>query len=110
MIIPQNQAELAPYLSSDQLVVFLFTADWCPDCQVLYPVLTEIEKDNPAFTFVQVDRDQYMDLAREWDIFGIPSLVVRRQGQEVVRLVDKNRKSKAEINRFLASIEREVER
>lgn len=104
MLIPKTVDELKAYLASTEKTVFLFTADWCPDCQVIYPVLPEIEAENPDYRFVQVDRDQYLDLAREWDIFGIPSLVVRDKGQELARLVNKNRKTKAEINDFLASI------
>ena len=34
MIIPKNLEELASYVDSDQKVVFFFTADWCPDCQL----------------------------------------------------------------------------
>lgn len=104
MLIPKTVDELKDYLASMEKTVFLFTADWCPDCQVIYPVLPEIEAENPDYRFVQVDRDQYLDLARQWDIFGIPSLVVRDKGQELARLVNKNRKTKAEINDFLASI------
>lgn len=104
MLIPKTVDELKDYLASTEKTVFLFTADWCPDCQVIYPVLPEIEAENPDYRFVQVDRDQYLDLARQWDIFGIPSLVVRDKGQELARLVNKNRKTKAEINDFLASI------
>ncbi|MGT2926933.1 thioredoxin family protein [Streptococcus cuniculipharyngis] len=104
MIVLKKQEELASYLASKERVVFLFTADWCPDCQVLYPVLPDLEAENPDFTFVQLNRDVFLDLAKAWDIFGIPSLVVREQDQEVARLVNKNRKTKAEINQFLASI------
>ncbi|TWS94651.1 thioredoxin family protein [Streptococcus sp. sy018] len=104
MLQPKTLEELTSYLASEQKTVFLFTADWCPDCQVLYPSLPEIEAENTTFRFVQVDRDRYLDLAREWDIFGIPSLVVRQNGQELARLVNKQRKSKAEINQFLAEI------
>lgn len=43
MIIPKNLEELASYVESDQKVVFFFTADWCPDCQFIYPVMPEIE-------------------------------------------------------------------
>ena len=53
-------------------------------------------------TFVRVNRDQFIEVAQEWNIFGIPSFVVIESGQEVGRLVNKLRKTKAEINSFLA--------
>ena len=56
------------------------------DCRYIKPQLPEIEADFPEFQFVEVDRDAYMDVAVEWNIFGIPSLVVieRRQRNLVV--------------------------
>ena len=42
----------------------LFTADWCPDCQFIYPVMPEIEASHPDMTFVRVNRDDYMALAQ----------------------------------------------
>ncbi|MFH7333746.1 thioredoxin, partial [Streptococcus agalactiae] len=44
------------------------------------------------------------ELAQQWNIFGIPSFVVVENGQELGRLVNKNRKTKAEITKFLAEI------
>lgn len=65
--------------------------------------MPEIETENPEFRFVEVDRDEYMDLAIEWGIMGIPSFVVIEDGQEKARLVNKLRKTKEEVNTFLAS-------
>lgn len=66
--------------------------------------MPEIEADFPEFQFVEVDRDAYMDVAVEWNIFGIPSLVVIEDGKELGRLVNKDRKTKAEIESFLSSL------
>ena len=43
MIIPKNLEELASYVDSDQKVVFFFTADWCPDCQFIYPLCLKLK-------------------------------------------------------------------
>ncbi len=104
MIIPNNYEELAEWVTKDSKVVFFFTADWCPDCRFIYPVLPEIEAAFSEFTFVRVDRDEFMDLAKEWDVFGIPSLVVTENGKELGRFVDKNRKTKKEITDFLEGL------
>ena len=63
MIIPENIEELATYVQSEGRTVFFFTADWCGDCRFIQPSLPEIEARNPNFTFIQVDRDAYLDLA-----------------------------------------------
>ncbi|MDY4511774.1 thioredoxin family protein [Streptococcus hyovaginalis] len=91
-------------ISLGQKTVLLFTADWCGDCQYLYPLLEAIEAENSEFHFLQIDRDDFMDLAQKWDIFGIPSLIVIENGQEIGRFVDKNRKTKEEITTFLKGL------
>ena len=70
----------------------------------LFRSLPEIEKTNPEFTFIRVDRDQYMDLAKLWDVYGIPSLVVLEKDKEIGRFVNRDRKSKQQINDFLAGL------
>lgn len=94
-------------LKNDGFHVFLFTADWCPDCHFLDPFLPEIEENFSDFTFVSVDRDEFIDLCRDLDIFGIPSFVVFQNGKEIGRLVNKERKTKEEVEEFLSNLPRE---
>lgn len=104
MIGPKSYEELAQIIEKPEKIVLFFTADWCPDCQFIYPVMPEIEAENADFTFVRVNRDNFMEVAQEWNIFGIPSFVVLENGKEIGRLVNKLRKTKAEINDFLARL------
>lgn len=103
MIIPKNYEEIAELLEKKEKLLLFFTADWCPDCQFIYPVMPEIESENQELTFVRLDRDDFMDLAQKWNIFGIPSFLIIENGQEKARLVNKLRKTKAEINQFILS-------
>lgn len=103
MMIPTSYEELASYVDGPKSV-FFFTADWCGDCRFIKPVMPEIEAAFPTFRFIEVDRDKFIDLAAKWGIFGIPSFVVTEDGQELGRLVNKNRKTKEEISNFLSSI------
>lgn len=66
--------------------------------------LPEIEAENPEFTFILIDRDAYMDLAKVWDVYGIPSLVVLEKNKEIGRFVNRDRKTKAQITTFLAGL------
>ncbi|GAB6722071.1 thioredoxin family protein [Streptococcus uberis] len=104
MIESKSYEELAQIIEKPEKIVLFFTADWCPDCQFIYPVMPEIEAENADFTFVRVNRDNFMEVAQEWNIFGIPSFVVLENGKEIGRLVNKLRKTKAEINDFLARL------
>ncbi|MDT2759864.1 thioredoxin family protein [Enterococcus xiangfangensis] len=104
MIIPKSIEELAGYAEKGKNV-FFFTAGWCGDCNFIKPQMPEIEAEFPQFQFIQVDRDEYIDVAAEWNIFGIPSFVVVNDGEELGRLVNKNRKTKNEIADFLQRVE-----
>lgn len=95
-------------LIKEENVIALFSADWCPDCRVIEPILPEIENDYPMFTFVLIDRDQFIDLCQANDIFGIPSFIAFKNGQEVGRFVSKDRKTKEEIIAFIESLGKEV--
>ncbi|EID20550.1 thioredoxin family protein [Streptococcus constellatus] len=104
MMIPATIEELVTLVNREGKTVFLFTADWCGDCRFLKPLLPEIEAENPDFTFVEVNRDDYMEVAKKWNIYGIPSLVVLENGQEIGRFVNRERKTKMQINEFLAQL------
>ena len=63
--------------------------------------MPEIEQDFPEYTFIEVDRDENIDLAAELNIFGIPSFVVYSDGKEIGRFVNKDRKTKQQVEDFL---------
>ena len=84
-------------------VVLFFTAGWCPDCRFIKPAMPEIEAEFKEFTFIQVDRDENLDLCQELMVMGIPSFIVYRDGKEVARFVNKDRKTKAEVTAFLSA-------
>lgn len=81
--------------------VFLFSADWCPDCRVIEPVLSEIEAKFSEYQWIYVDRDQFIDLCIQLDVFGIPSFIAFENGKELGRFVSKDRKTQEEIEQFI---------
>lgn len=88
-------------LKQEERIVFMFSADWCPDCKVIEPVMPIIEADYPEYQFIHVDRDAFLDLCSELDVFGIPSFVAFDHGNEIGRFVSKDRKTQEEIEQFL---------
>ena len=85
-------------------VVLFFTADWCPDCRFIKPAMPEIEQDFSDYTFYEVDRDENIDLAAELNVFGIPSFIVYDNGKEIGRFVNKDRKTKQQVEDFLNNL------
>ncbi|MFD2681631.1 thioredoxin family protein [Bacillus seohaeanensis] len=91
-------------LKQDGKHIFMFSADWCPDCRVIEPFLPEVENKYKEFTFIYVDRDQFIDLCAELDVYGIPSFVAFENGEEKGRFVSKDRKTQEEIESFIESL------
>ena len=95
-----TQAELNQRITKGKYVLF-FTADWCPDCNFIKPAMPSIEADFVDYTFIKVDRDENIDLAADLGIMGIPSFVVYEDGKEIGRFVNKDRKTKEQVETFL---------
>ncbi|MFC2948685.1 thioredoxin family protein [Virgibacillus sediminis] len=91
-------------LKNNGKAIMLFTADWCPDCRVIEPELADIERKYPDYTFVEVNRDEFIDLCQEYGVFGIPSFLGFKEGEETGRFVSKDRKTKDEIMQFISGL------
>lgn len=91
-------------LKSQGKAVFLFTAGWCPDCHFIDPFMPEIEEKFEEIQFVSVNRDDFIDLCGDLNIFGIPSFIAFENGEESGRFVSKDRKTQIEIEEFLESL------
>lgn len=88
----------------ESMVIFTFSADWCPDCRFIEPFIPELMEKYNDYKFVYVDRDEYIDLAQGLRVMGIPSFIAIQNGVEKGRFVSKLRKSKAEIDAFLTEV------
>lgn len=84
--------------------IFMFSAEWCGDCRFIEPALPEIEAKFTEYTFIHVDRDQFIDLCQQVDVFGIPSFIAYENGKELGRFVSKDRKTQEEIEGFIISL------
>ncbi len=91
--------------ADDKPFCAIFSADWCPDCRVLKAVLPGLEEEyGDRYRFTVVDRDEYPSLAEEYDVLGIPSLVVLRKGQVLGTYINRLRKTRRQITDFLDSL------
>ena len=84
--------------------IFMFSATWCGDCRFIDPVLPDIEAKYADYTFIYIDRDQFIDLCIQLDVFGIPSFIGYQDGQELGRFVSKDRKTQEDIEKFIDSL------
>ena len=82
----QNFEEIV--LKSEKLVVVDFFATWCGPCLKLAPILEEVEAEfDSKVKFAKINTDENLDMARQYQVSGLPTLMVFKNGQAVERLV-----------------------
>ena len=67
------------------LVILDFYADWCNPCKRMSPLIDMAAANLPQFTFIKINRDFFMDLAKAFNITSIPTLIFLRDGKEIGR-------------------------
>ena len=72
-----------------------FYADWCGPCRIVLPVVEQIAEERDDLLVVKVNVDDNPELAKEFGVFSIPTLIVFKDG-EVVNKVSGAR-NKAQI-------------
>ena len=79
-------------LKSEKTVLIDFYADWCGPCKMISPIIEAVAKEKKDIKVVKVNVDDAQELAIQYDVMSIPTLVVIKNGEEtkrVVGLVDK---------------------
>jgi thioredoxin len=77
----------ADVLESDVPVVVDFHAAWCGPCRVMSPILADLAEERPDVRFVKLDTDLNQETAVKYGILSMPTLMVFRGGEPVLRLV-----------------------
>lgn len=73
-------------IENNGTVIVDFFADWCSPCRALAPVMEEISDElNEQCTVYKVDVDQDQDLASEYSVTAIPTVIIFKNGKEVNR-------------------------
>ena len=76
-------------LNSKKTVLIDFYADWCPPCKKLSPIIEEVASENTDenLVFARINIDDEQNLAAQYGIQPIPTLVLLKSGKEVDRRV-----------------------
>ena len=69
------------------VVLVDFFATWCGPCKMQAPVLEELKEDRGDVKVVKIDVDQETEIAREYGVMSIPTLILFKDGKEVAKNV-----------------------
>ena len=89
----------AEVLNSTNTVLLDFWAPWCAPCRMVVPIVEEIAAENEDVTLGKINIDEEMELAVQFGIVSIPTLVVMEKGQVIGKAV--GYRPKADILKLL---------
>ena len=82
-------------LESKIPVLVDFWAVWCGPCQMVLPIVEELGEELTDVKICKVNVDEQMELAKQYRVMSIPTLMVFKDGEMVKR--EMGAKSKAEL-------------
>jgi thioredoxin 1 len=100
-----NALELVKEMEGSEMTIIDFWADWCGPCKMMKGILEKVASENPEIKIIEVNVDESRDLAEQFGVRNIPSLVFFKGDSEIERSI--GIKSQDQIQKILDKLTHE---
>ena len=83
MVVHFDEKTFDEAVRGEKPVLVDFWATWCGPCRMLSPIVDEVASEHPDVKVGKINVDEQPELARKFNVMGIPTLVVMRGGKVV---------------------------
>lgn len=95
-IIVVNKKKFKEEIKNSSKVIVDFFATWCPPCKAISPIIEEFAKENNDIKVLKVNVDSEQELAIEYNVMSVPTIISFVDGNERNRIVGITTKDKIE--------------
>ena len=76
-----NKNNFNSIVNNSKPVLLDFYADWCGPCRMVSPIVEEIAEEHPQYQVGKINVDKEPELAQQFNVLSIPTLVVIKNGK-----------------------------
>ncbi|KAK1408782.1 hypothetical protein QVD17_40823 [Tagetes erecta] len=92
-------------LKSDRPVLVEFVAGWCGPCRLIAPAIESISKEyEEKLLVVKIDHDSNPKLIEEYKVYGLPALIMFKDGKEIAESRREGAITKAKLKDYIDAL------
>jgi len=80
-----SNLEVDNFLDSNDIVLLVFSTEWCVPCKKMIPIIQEIKKENTKIDVLFLDADENKQLMKSYEIQAVPGFIVFKYSKEFFR-------------------------
>lgn len=99
-----SEEQFSKAISEDNYTVMKFITSWCPDCKNLNRFIDDIIANHQDKNWFEINAEDFPDLSEKYEVRGVPSLLIYKNGEKIAHLHSKFAKTKPQIMEFLGTL------
>jgi len=90
-----NKDNFDEFVKNSKVALVDFFATWCGPCKMLSPIIESVaEEVDEGTNIAKLDIDESLDIAKQFGVMSVPTMIIFKDGKEVDRLVGLRQKDK----------------